>query len=214
MRKTNRSKKRTEKSGGHFSANTLVEISENLGDKMASSLENAPERSTLVSVLAWIFILGGGFSTFVSILQNIIIRMMFEKAEFEETIAQAGQREDIPFFIQFIFKNFDLIFLVFLLTSVVVLISAVALLKRKNWARVVFIVLMSLGILWNILGVVFQFTVFGSLLETVENPLPAEFENMMNIIRFASVLTATAVSILLGFVIKKLCSPKIVKEFS
>jgi hypothetical protein len=46
-----------------------------------------PQRSTFGNVLAWIFIVLGGFATFISILQNIMIRMLFHKEKMTACLA-------------------------------------------------------------------------------------------------------------------------------
>ena len=173
-----------------------------------------PQKSTFVNVLAWIFIVLGGFTTFISTLQNIMIHAFFPKEEMNQAFHQAEQSEQIPEYVEFMLSNFDLFFTIFLIISVTTLISAIALLKRKNWARIVFIALMSLGIAWNVFGTVIQFTIFNSMPEfTGSEAPPAEFENMMQIIKISSVIMVIAISSLFGFIIKKLCSKRIRSEF-
>lgn len=173
-----------------------------------------PQRSTFVNVLAWIFIVLGGFTTFISILQNIMIRVMFRKEEMTQAIKQAENAQQIPAFANFIFNHMDLFFLFFLVVSATSVVSAIALLKRKNWARIVFIILMSLGIAWNIGGLVMQFTMFNSMPEVAGKGAPPEFEQMMHIMKIASVIMVTALSALFGWTIKKLTSEPIKSEFS
>jgi hypothetical protein len=98
-----------------------------------------PQRSTFVNVLAWIFIVLGGFATFMSVLQNIMIRMMFRQEEMAQTLQKTESSKQMPALANFMFSHINLFFLFFLLIAAASLISAVALLKRKNWARVVFI---------------------------------------------------------------------------
>jgi hypothetical protein len=174
-----------------------------------------PQKSTFVNVLAWIFIVLGGFATFMSILQNIMIHTVFPKFELNQELQHADEAEQIPAFAEFMFNNFDLFFMFFFLVSATSLISAIALLKRKNWARIVFIVLMSVGIVWNISGLVLQFTMFNSISELNGGQVPPpEFQNIMNIMKIASVIMVVAISALFGFVIKKLCSQQIKDEFA
>ena len=174
-----------------------------------------PQRSTFVNVLAWIFIVLGGFATFISILQNIMIHTIFPKEKMSQAMQQAEQIENIPAFFQFMFNHFDLFFLFFLFVSAISFISAIALLKRKNWARIIFIALMSVGIIWNVIGLIIQFTFYSSMPEfTGGHAPPPEFQNMMQIMKVASVIMVLAISTLFGFVIKKLCSKSILKEFS
>jgi len=73
---------------------------------------------------------------------------------------------------------------------------------------------MSLGIGWNVLGLILQFTMFSSMPEMTGGNVPPEFENMMQIMKIASVIMVVGLSALFGFVIKKLCSQKIKEEFA
>ena len=173
-----------------------------------------PQRSTFVNVLAWIFIILGGFATFISILQNIMIRVLFHKEQMTQALQEAEHSKQIPAFALFMFEHIDQFFLLVLVVSAISFVSAIALLKRKNWARIFFIVFMSLGIVWNLGGLVMQFAVFGSMPEVAGKGLPPEFENMMIVMKIASVITVLAFSALFGWIIKKLSSATIKAEFS
>jgi hypothetical protein len=177
--------------------------------------EHAPfQRSTFVNVLAWIFIVFGGLATFISILQNVMIRMMFHKEEMTQALQRAENAKQMPAFANFMFNHIDLFFLFILVVSATSFASAIALLKRKNWARIVFIVLMSLGIAWNLGGLVLQFTIFSSMPEMVGKGVPPEFGKMMIIMKIAGVIMVLAFSALFGWIIKKLTSAPIKAEFS
>jgi hypothetical protein len=174
-----------------------------------------PQKSTFVNVLAWIFIVIGGFSTFIGILQNIMIYKLFPREEMAQAMNQAEQAQQIPPLFAFVFSHFDFIFLLVLLISLTSFVSAFALLKRRNWARLIFIALMAIGITWNVVGVGLQFFWFDSMNEmAAPQGAPPEFQEMMQILQWASVAMAVAFSALLGFIIKKLCSQQIREEFS
>ncbi len=168
-------------------------------------------KSIFINVLAWIFIVLSGFSTFIGILQNIMIYFIFPKKEVGGAIEQSANAPEMPAFVEFIFNHLDLLFLFFLLLSLASFISAIALLKRKNWARIIFIIIMSLGILWSVFGLVMQFTMFESFPQGGQ--VPPEFESMQSITQIASVIMAVVLISLFGFVIKKLCSKSIIEEF-
>ncbi len=175
----------------------------------------SPQKSTFVNVLAWIFIVFGGFATFISMLQNIVLHFAFPKDQMIQAMHQGGQHERMPAFAEFMFNNFDLFFILFFFVSAASFISAIALLKRKNWARIVFIVLMSIGIIWNVVALILQFTMFGTMNEfTGGHTPPPEFQSMMQVMKVASIIMVVAISALFGFVIKKLCSQSIKAEFA
>ena len=171
-----------------------------------------PLRSTFVTVLAWIFIVLAGFSTFISILQNIMITLMFPMEEMQAGLNGPEARENMPAFFYFMFSNIRLFFFGFLVVTSTTLIASIGLLMRKNWARMLFIGVMSLGIVWNIVGVVLQQFMMSSMLDMPNVPGP-DFEIFIIVIRVFTFLMALGMSILFGWIIKRLLSPAIKQEF-
>ena len=172
------------------------------------------KKSKFVDVLAWIFIIFGGFATFIGILQNIMIQMMFPKGIMNQGIQQTKNAEQVPAFVNFIFNHFDLFFLFSLIIFAVSFISAIALLKRKNWARLVFIILMALGMIWNVGGIAMMFTMFNTMPRMTGEATSTDFEKMMLIMKIASLIMVVGISSLFFWVIKKLNSDPIKAEFS
>jgi hypothetical protein len=173
------------------------------------------QRSTFVTVLAWIFIALSGFGTLISILQNIMIWTVFRSAEFGQAM-QAPLPADTPPAIAFMFSHFYLFFLTFLLISVFTLASSIGLLKRKNWARLSFIGIMVLAVLWNLGGLVIQFSMFSSMQKNFSAaPMPGGLDIRMFFVGIAivSVLFAVGFSILFGWIAKRLTSSAVVAEF-
>lgn len=176
-----------------------------------------PAKAGFVDTLAWIFIVLAGFATFISVLQNVMIATMFPLDKVHETVNSPGAQKQMPALFRFLFNHFQLYFAAFLVLSAVTLASAVGLLKRKNWARMVFIVLMALGIAWNVAGVVLQQVIVSSF-PTFPGASPTEFrdrfETMLTLIRIFSVLMTVGMSVLFGWIIKRLVSPEIRGEFA
>lgn len=175
-----------------------------------------PARSSFVSVLAWIFIVMSGFSTLISILQNIMINTFFPLDQMQATMHDANGRQAIPPAAEFMMSHFRLFFGVFLAVSAFTLATSIALLKRKNWARLVFIGLLGLGIVWNIGGLFIQQAMFSSMaLPPVKAPVEFQstFKTMMTVMSVFSLVVAIAFSVLFGWIIKRLVSPEIRHEF-
>lgn len=186
---------------------------------MESEFEFAPDdnptpKSGFVNVLAWIFIVISGFATFISILQNIMIFLLFPRDQMREVMQQAPNAGQIPVFTRLMMSHMEWFFFGFFLVSAVTLVSAIGLIKRKNWARLLFIALMALGIVWNLGGLGLQFTMFSSMQNMAHKAAPPEFQTMMTIMKVAMVLIALAVSALFAWIIRKLTSPPIKAEFS
>ena len=171
-------------------------------------------KSQFVTILAWISIALSGFTTFISILQNIMITFMFPMEKMNEAFKNPKFANDAPKGFTFIFSNFRLIIFGFLLVSTITLVSSIGLLKRKNWARIIFICIMTLGILWNFVGIYFQNLMMPKFSEFPKGPGAPDFEKVFLIMRIFSVIMAIGFSVLFGWIIKKLVSEKIKEEFS
>ena len=177
---------------------------------------NPPQepRSAFVTVLAWIFIVISSFTTLVSILQNIMINLLFPE-QMQEVMQVPEGGPELPVFVEGMMNNFQLMIGIFLVISVATLVSSIGLLKRKNWARLVFIGLMGLSILWNLGGLLFQYSMVSSM------PMPSDaptefmthFETMTTIILVFSSAIIIGFSVLFAWIIKRLVSQEIRKEF-
>ena len=176
-----------------------------------------PQRSTFITALAWIFIVLAGFATLVSALQNVMITLMFPASEMQAAADRATNDERMPWFAAFMFQNIRLFFFALFVLCVGTLTAAIGLLKRRNWARLLFIGLMGFGILWNIGGVVFSIVFFSSM-----PPIPAtasrefgdQFELMFYVMIGFNVVLAVAFTALFGWILKRLFSIDIRREFS
>lgn len=180
---------------------------------MADVVGTNIQRSSFVTSLAWVFIVLAGFSTFIATLQNVMLSVMMPAGMPPMEQAQNGQ--NIPEFAKFMFANFRFIFAGFLVLSVITLAAAVGLLRRKNWARITFVAIMSFGIFWNIGSVVLTFVVFPSM--PFPDNAPAEFREqhalMSNIMTVATTVIAVALTVLFVWIIKRLLSSDIKREF-
>lgn len=87
---------------------------------------------------------------------------------------------------------------------------------RKNWARLMFIGVMVLGIAWDIFGFALQFQMLGTLTE-MHHGAPAEFRNEMRTVAivmgvFGAVLGLAFIT-LFGWLIKRFMSASVRQEF-
>jgi hypothetical protein len=169
-----------------------------------------------VTVIAWIFILLAGFATLIAILQNIMIALIFPVAEMQAAATQAKNQPGVPWFASWMFSHFQVFFLLFLVVSASTLTASIGLLKRRNWARLLFVTLMALGILWNIAGLVLMFFFFSSFSDVVPaNQQAADhFDVMVKIMFAVNGLMVVAFIWLFGWIIKRLVSEDIRREFS
>lgn len=177
-------------------------------------MEPEATRSGFVTALAWVFIALAGFSTFISIAQNIMIGLMFDPSHFN-ALSNAPGAEDMPAFFRFMSSHIRLFFFSFLIISSTLLISSIGLLKRKNWGRIIFMAIMWLGIAWIVFGVIMQFTMFPQMMPDLPDGIEAErFNTMFTVMRVFTLVFSAAFCGLFGWIIKKLSSKSIKREFS
>ena len=176
--------------------------------------EQQKTKSSFVTVLAWIFIVLGGFATAISILQNIMIYVMFPVEEMRA--AASGAKDQTPAIALFMLDHMRVIFLSFFVICSLTLVSAIGLLKRKNWARLIFVTVMGAGILWNIGSLVFQVFFFSSMPNVAPDAsrgFASGFETIMVVMMVFSALMALGFSVLFGWIIKRLLATGIKAEF-
>lgn len=173
--------------------------------------DQTASRSNFVTKLAWIFIVVGGFATFISLLQAIMFNLSFPLSEMQ-AFAQSTQH---PWIVKLIFTNLQLYLGGFIVISVVTLIASVGLLQRRNWARRAFIGLMVLGIFWNIGSLVVQQLMFSeiSFPGLRARGFSMDVETFLTVIQVFSVVQAVALSALFGWIIWRLTSKPIAAEF-
>jgi hypothetical protein len=172
-------------------------------------------RSGFVTALAWVFIVLSGFSTMISVLQNAMVWTMFHPPQMAQAMAE--QPRGMPPYAAFLMGHFQWFFLAFLLVSATTLASSIGLLKRMEWARVVFIALMFLGIAWNLFGLVGQFVMmafmndqFAAMPKSANEP---DMQPFFVAIMAVSAIFAIGFSVLFGWIAKRLLSREIKAEF-
>jgi hypothetical protein len=121
---------------------------------------------------------------------------------------------EMPAFFRFMMGHVRLFFASFLMVSAAMLGAAVGLLKRKNRTRLLFIAILSLGITWNIVGMVLQFFFMQDFPKQVGAPpeFATVFSTMRTVIMLFSALFALGFSALFGWLIKRFTSTEIRRD--
>ena len=172
--------------------------------------------SAFVTTVAWIFIVLAGFTTLISVLQNVMINFAFPLNEMRSATADTGKGPPTPWFVKMMIENIRLFFFFFLVVCTLTLVSSIGLLKRKNWARVTFIAMMSLGIVWNLGGMMmplFMMDSFSSMPSDAPSDFGNQFDIMTKVMIGVSVVIGITFSGLFAWIIKRLISPEIRREF-
>ncbi len=184
------------------------------------------KKSTFVNVLGWILIIISGFSLLISIIENIMVNTVMPEFEMPdpiptnnitdslsvyktfESIEISNELGDFPFFL---FSNIKLIVALFGLLILTSFIISIAFLKRKNWGRLGLIILFLIGIAYSIAGLIFQWI----FIESIDDGFPHFyniFGEMMLLMKIFTAVIAIGLSVLFGWIIKKLTSKEIKDE--
>ena len=183
---------------------------------MTDSKGTVVVRSGFVTGLAWTFIAFSAFATVMAILQNIMLALVFPVEEMRAAMQEAEKSQPMPGVFRFMFRHFQLFFIAFFALSVGTLISSIGLLKRKNWARLVFIGLMGLGVIWNLLGLAMPFFMTSLVPEIPVQGQPELADNfrlMFTIMMGFTIAMCLAFAALFVWVIKRLVAEDIKREF-
>ena len=172
-------------------------------------------RSTFVTVTAWVFIVIASFSTLISVLQNVMLNIM---TSFENIPPPRGPlAEQMPAYVGFMAEHVRLFFLSFLIVSVATLAAALGLLRRKNWARLTLIGILSIGVAWNVAAFILQQRIFSSadgVRPNAPSAFSAEFDQMTSVMLVFSTVMAAGFALLFAWLIKRLLSRPVRAEFN
>jgi hypothetical protein len=172
-------------------------------------------RSAFVTVVAWFGIALGGMSVLVGVLQMVMVSVMFSEGPWAELDQQS--LHDMPRWFGWIFGHFQLLVAANLLAMGVLLAASIGLLRRRNWARIVIVALLVLGIVANLGGLGLQLAMMQSMPGFDAAGAPADFAasfaRMRAIILVVSAVVACAFAVLYGWIIRRLSSPAVRSEF-
>lgn len=119
-----------------------------------------PQRSKFVTGIAWIMIVLCGLGLLVSLFQNAILVIFLVFVGDLKKVMEAPGLENMPPMIKGVFEYFQYIIPGIFVVMVAGLAASVGLLKRKEWARKVYVVTL---ILVSVLQVVWMIAMMGSM---------------------------------------------------
>ncbi len=175
-------------------------------------MDQSPQRSTFVTVVAWIFLVLSGFTLFVSVMQNIMVQFLFPPEMLERAAAQDGM-DGMPAGARFVFEYFRLVILLPLLAAGGTFLASLGLLRRREWARRVFVVLMSVGALLYLAGIVLQGAMMPDFSQFPQPEGAPDFRSFVVVIRIFSAIMGLGIAGLLGWIAKRLMGWEIRREF-
>jgi hypothetical protein len=169
------------------------------------SLERLGTR-TFVTALGWVLICFTGLAVLSTLLQTFVFTVMFAMPDARP---QAGS--GVGSHGSDAFRMFLGLLLGF---SVLTLASAVAFLKRKNWARRTFVMLFGVAILFNVVALALLVMGAGSTMATTFGVgSRGGSDGMARLILIPTGVAAVGCSLLLGWLIRRLSSAAVRAEF-
>lgn len=176
----------------------------------------SPPRSSFVTTIAWIFIVLAGFSTVIGLMQTLMLHFVFPLEEMKAQMAQDPASEHMPPLARVMFDYFEWAVFAFFGLSAGLCASAIGLLKRQNWARLVFIGLMGLGVVWNLAGLLLQ-QKFMAQMPPMPADAPRRFQeqmaSMQTLMSVFSLVIGLGFAALFGWIAWRLRSPTVIAEF-
>jgi hypothetical protein len=182
-------------------------------------------RSTFVSVVAWIFVGLSGFMSFFILLDSLLLPTVFLPMLQQMPPATTESSPYLSWYLGHIVWLCGLA----LLLSLAHLLASIGLLKRRNWGRRLFIGLLGVDIAYQLAGAALQWWLLSPMqhamlqaqFASMPQPLPAEqqaqllqmMDSMLGVMRVFSLLVAAAFVVLFAWIIKRLCSTLVRREF-
>ena len=175
-------------------------------------METQKKQSSFVKVLAWFLIVINGLGVLIGIAQNVMLQTVMKDKNFQDSMqGMNGEESGFPPLMSSMFEHMDLMVMGTLALAIVAFVASIALLKRKNWARLFFIVLFGLGIVWSLVGAYMQYDLMNSM--NVGGEIPEDFATMKNTMMMVNGAITIAFIALYVYIIKRLHSEQIKSEF-
>ena len=172
-------------------------------------------RSNFVNVVAGLFLAISAFSCLISLGQNLMLHLLFPLEQMKAQLGELEQLKQLPRFFTTVFLHMEWFVGGFLVLSILQVLIAIGLLKRREWARLFFIAWMVLAAITSLGSVVGMFEMLRYFPIPTDAPQDflAQFEAMMRTFKIMSVVMGVGTAVLFGWVAWRLTLPRYVDEF-
>jgi hypothetical protein len=150
-------------------------------------------------------------------LQLVLMLTVLPPADYLAIATDMQNTQALPSFLIFIVEHMVAWTLLILLLSMLTLSASIGLLRRRNWARVVFVVMMWLSVAANLAGAAAPFVLrpmVDSALQGFPVELRGELQSMMVMMTWASVGIAVVFAALFAWCAVRLMSEPVRRECS
>ena len=170
---------------------------------------NVGSRSRFVNFVAWMFILLAAFACEWAVIQN---------ATQASWSALAGDQSSLPWLTGLLMRHVTWVYLSAIALSLAMIVCAVGLLRRIEWARRVFIGLLMVAIGVDLAGLwlqqEFMHLLVDSALRQAPQPAADLFGGVVTIARVLAGFVTLVASVALVGIIRRLMSPSVRQEFA
>jgi hypothetical protein len=182
------------------------------------SIQTSTPRSQFVTTVAWIFILFSAFGCLISLLQNVMFRMMpqelFSAAAQDSTFAT-----QMPSGARFMFEHMQALVLISLGLFLITLTASIGLLRRHNWARLLFMGILALGAAYSLAGIFLQRAIMPSFAipataDSTMRQVTQQFDQFFHIFQTVMLVMSLGFAALFGWLLYRMASPHIRNEFA
>ncbi|GAA6142262.1 YbjO family protein [Hydrogenophaga sp. 5NK40-0174] len=185
-----------------------------MGDLSARDGALKPVRSNLVTGLAWVSIVACALLAVGLALELVTLFWLVPP----EALSPERLGPGMPAGVVFVVRYLREISLAAMLVVWLTLWASVGLLRRRNWARWFFVVALSVGSVWNLVGLFFLPDFIPSPQAILGNDIPAdllaELDQMVRNMIWASIGSSLLFVLLHGWVVWSLVTSPVVEEFA
>ena len=176
----------------------------------------AAKSTSFVNGLAWSFIVLGVLSTLLLAVQYTLYAHVIPMAPLRTAVADAINLQLLPPSALTLLQHLPNILIALLAASLLTLLVSIALLQRKNWARIAFAWIMIATALLHFAGLLLPFYIAHDVSNTI-NSMPPEVRgvagNMAKMLSVMSMVMGIAFGVAFAWIAKRLFSAEIAREF-
>jgi len=167
-------------------------------------------------MVAWSFIILAGLSVAFGLIQFVVVHAFVDQDALTAGITAPGRGGNLPASVLWLFAHIEALTTWFLMLSGVTLAASIGLLKRRNWARWTFVVLMLLAIVFHLWGLYVQHDLMQWMPAAMGMPgssMSGGVHATMTVLWVVSVAFALGFSAVFAWIAYKLITPAIAAEF-
>lgn len=169
----------------------------------------ANKNATFITLISWVFILIGGFIALGTLMQSVMLTFLFSNEEFAAAMQLSSK--EMPAQAAFMLEHIRSISWSAFAIAALLVSASVGMLRRKNWARLLFIGMMWLFAVVTVTMAMVQLGYLANL--SAGKDLPEGFIKLMQATKLMSLLFGIGLGVLFGWLGWKFARPAIKAEF-